>query len=87
MRSPGMNFCPSYLISTGGGRGQADLYRSKGCFRCSHTGFKGRVGVYELLTMNEEIRRLILQRASTAEINKAAVSTGMVTSDRTGSAK
>lgn len=61
------------------GEEKLTLYRPKGCFRCSNTGFKGRVGIYELLTMNEEIRRLVLQRASTAEINKAAVSMGMVT--------
>lgn len=61
------------------GEEKLTLYRPKGCFRCSNTGFKGRIGIYELLTMNEEIRRLVLQRASTAEINKAAVSMGMVT--------
>ena len=61
------------------GEDRLTLYRSKGCFRCSNTGFKGRVGIYELLTMNEEIRRLVLHHASTAEINKAAVSMGMVT--------
>ncbi|MGB3913055.1 MAG: ATPase, T2SS/T4P/T4SS family [Thermacetogeniaceae bacterium] len=72
-----LSIIPDFPLEEGEDR--LTLYRSKGCFRCSHTGFKGRVGVYELLTMNEEIRRLILQRASTAEINKAAVSTGMVT--------
>lgn len=61
------------------GEEKLTLYRSKGCFRCSNTGYKGRVGVYELLLMNEEIRRLILQHASTAEINKAAVAAGMTT--------
>jgi type IV pilus assembly protein PilB len=55
------------------------LYRSKGCFRCSNTGYKGRVGIYELLLVNEEIQRLTLNHASSSEINDAAVAAGMVT--------
>jgi type IV pilus assembly protein PilB len=55
------------------------LYRPKGCFRCSNTGYKGRVGVYELLLVNEEIRRLTLNHASSSEINDAAVASGMIT--------
>ena len=60
------------------GKERLTLYRSKGCFRCSNTGYRGRVGVYELLLVNEDIRRLTLQHASSSEINKAAVAAGMV---------
>jgi type IV pilus assembly protein PilB len=63
----------------GEGEEKLTLYRSKGCFRCSNTGYKGRVGVYELLLVNEEIRRLTLKHASSSEINDAAVASGMVT--------
>mgnify|MGYP000876380906 FL=1 len=63
----------------GEGEEKLTLYRSKGCFRCSNTGYKGRVGVYELLLVNEEIRRLTLNHASSSEINHAAVASGMVT--------
>lgn len=63
----------------GEGEEKLTLYRSKGCFRCSNTGYKGRVGVYELLLVNEEIRRLTLNHASSSEINDAAVASGMVT--------
>lgn len=61
------------------GEEKLTLYRPKGCFRCSNTGYKGRVGVYELLLVNEEIRRLTLKHASSSEINDAAVASGMVT--------
>ncbi len=61
------------------GEEKLTLYRSKGCFRCSSTGYKGRVGVYELLLVNEEIRRLTLKHASSSEINDAAVAAGMTT--------
>ncbi|HHV35935.1 MAG TPA: Flp pilus assembly complex ATPase component TadA [Syntrophomonadaceae bacterium] len=61
------------------GEEKVTLHRAKGCFRCSNTGYKGRVGVYELLLVNEEIKRLTLQHASSSEINDAAVAEGMVT--------
>ncbi|HHV42184.1 MAG TPA: Flp pilus assembly complex ATPase component TadA [Clostridiaceae bacterium] len=59
------------------GEEKLTLYRSKGCFRCSNTGYKGRVGIYELLLVNEEIQRLTLKHASSSEINDAAVAAGM----------
>jgi type IV pilus assembly protein PilB len=61
------------------GEEKLTLYRPKGCFRCSNTGYKGRVGVYELLLVNEEIQRLTLKHASSSEINDAAVVSDMVT--------
>jgi type IV pilus assembly protein PilB len=61
------------------GEAKLTLYRSKGCFRCSNTGYKGRVGVYELLLVNEEIRRLTLDHASGSQIKDAAVDAGMIT--------
>ncbi len=48
-----------------------------GCDRCGHTGYRGRVGIFEVLTMNEEIRALILERASADEIAAVAVKGGM----------
>lgn len=61
------------------GEEQVTLYHPKGCFRCSNTGYKGRVGVYELLMIDEEIQRLALKRASSREIHEAAVAAGMIT--------
>ena len=50
-----------------------------GCVRCGHTGYKGRIGIYELMLVTEQIRRMILERASADEIREAARSEGMRT--------
>lgn len=54
------------------------LYKPKGCMRCSNTGFRGRVGIYELLFVTEPIQRLALAKASAKEITNAALAEGMV---------
>ena len=56
----------------------AAIYRGKGCKDCRHTGYRGRTAVYELLTMNDQVRAAIQERRSAAEIRRAALSTGMV---------
>jgi type IV pilus assembly protein PilB len=53
------------------------LYRKKGCPRCNQTGYKGRVGVYQLMTMSEDLSRLASQHASREEIERAALEAGM----------
>ncbi len=53
------------------------FYRKKGCPRCNQTGYKGRVGVYQLLTMNESIAQLAVARASREEVERAAMDAGM----------
>jgi type IV pilus assembly protein PilB len=55
------------------------FYRGRGCDTCKQTGFKGRMGIYELMRINEEIAELIVRRATVAEIKDAARSAGMVT--------
>jgi len=54
------------------------LFRGEGCEACRKTGYKGRIGVYELFVINEDIRSLILRKASSGEIRRAAVDNGMV---------
>jgi general secretion pathway protein E len=54
-------------------------WHAVGCERCGHTGYHGRVGVYELLETTEKIRSQIHNRASEAEIRDAALATGMKT--------
>ncbi|KPK86537.1 MAG: type II secretion system protein GspE [Deltaproteobacteria bacterium SM23_61] len=54
-------------------------YKGAGCPRCNNTGYKGRVALYEVLPVREEIRELILQGASAGEIKKGAISLGMKT--------
>ena len=57
--------------------GPITLYRPKGCKQCSGQGYRGRMGVLEVLPINDEVRRLVLQHAESQEIHKAAVATGM----------
>ncbi len=58
---------------------QATYLRGKGCEHCSKTGYRGRMGVYEVLDMNSDIRRMILNGKHANEIQHAAVQAGMVT--------
>jgi general secretion pathway protein E/type IV pilus assembly protein PilB len=59
--------------------GDGLIYRSKGCRECRKVGYTGRMGIYELLVANDEIRQMALDRASSWEIRKAAVRAGMRT--------
>jgi type IV pilus assembly protein PilB len=54
------------------------LYRGQGCSRCNGTGYYDRLGVFEVLTMSDEVKRLTIAKASHAEILAAAVATGTV---------
>ncbi|MCM8756974.1 MAG: Flp pilus assembly complex ATPase component TadA, partial [Candidatus Omnitrophica bacterium] len=53
--------------------------RGKGCHRCKGTGFAGRTGLYELMVMNEEIRRLTVRNPSVTALREAARAAGMKT--------
>jgi type IV pilus assembly protein PilB len=55
------------------------LYRKRGCPRCNQSGYKGRIGIYQLMVMNEEISRLAAQHASREELERAALEEGMKT--------
>lgn len=55
------------------------LYRGVGCPRCGQEGYKGRIGVYEVLEMTSALSDLVARRASVDEIRKAAISEGMLT--------
>lgn len=55
------------------------FYRGRGCEHCRGKGYKGRIGVYELLVVNDRIRDLVLQRASAHLLREAAVESGMKT--------
>ena len=60
------------------------LYRPIGCIRCSNTGYRGRIGIYELLFVTDTIQRLTLERRSARDIKEAAMAEGMVTLRRDG---
>lgn len=53
------------------------LYRGRGCEECKFTGFRGRIGVYELMRMNAEIAELVVRRAPLSDIKEAAKANGM----------
>jgi len=55
------------------------LHRGKGCERCAYTGYRGRTGLFELLTVDEHIRRLILEKADSNDIRAVARQNGMRT--------
>ena len=53
------------------------LYRGKGCPTCAYTGYKGRMGIFELFIMTDEARELVLNNSSSTELNKKAKESGM----------
>jgi type IV pilus assembly protein PilB len=55
------------------------LYHAKGCSRCNGTGYKGRLGLYEVMIVSEAIRRLTVERKSADEISRVAAAEGMRT--------
>jgi type IV pilus assembly protein PilB len=55
------------------------MYRGKGCGTCNGTGYKGRVGLYEVMEINDDLRELILIGASSLELKKKAIENGMIT--------
>jgi type IV pilus assembly protein PilB len=61
------------------GLGVVQFYKGKGCHTCSFTGMKGRVAIYEVMPVTEELREMILRNAPTAEIREMALSQGMKT--------
>ncbi len=66
------------------GRGKVTFYRGRGCQTCNFTGMKGRVAIYEILPITEEIRDLILNDAATSEIREMAQRQGMKTLRQAG---
>jgi general secretion pathway protein E len=91
--------CPHCLIDTEPWADEAAAYleelgeplenvrRGGGCNFCANTGYWGRTGVFEVLLLDEDIRRLLLKGASTAEIRAEALRKGMVTMRRDGMIK
>ena len=59
------------------GRFPEDAFEPVGCVSCKSSGFRGRIGVYEVMAVTDELRPLILERASGAAIGEAAMAGGM----------
>ncbi len=60
------------------------FYKGKGCDKCNNTGYHGRVGLYEVLRVDNEIRRAIFDQLSTLEVQEIALKGGMLTLEQTG---
>lgn len=60
------------------------FYHSPGCKECNGLGYKGRIGVYEVFTVNEAIENLIHKQATTTDIRKQAIADGMLTMSQDG---
>ena len=62
-----------------GHREPARFFEGKGCERCSKTGYIGRIGIYELMTFNDDLRKLTIGKADSNQLRKKAVEAGMRT--------
>ncbi len=60
------------------------LWRGKGCINCNNTGYRGRIGLFEVLEMSDEIEELVLNSATVSEINEKAVEQKMLTIEQDG---
>jgi type II secretory ATPase GspE/PulE/Tfp pilus assembly ATPase PilB-like protein len=63
---------------------QVKPYRSVGCAQCLNSGYKGRTGLFEVMLMDDDIRRLFLHEAPADQIREAAIANGMRTLRRDG---
>ena len=78
---------PKALVDAGFTQEEAEKVIPKkgtGCDRCNNTGYKGRVGLYEVMEISEELRELILVGASALELRRKAIDEGMITLRRSG---
>ena len=64
--------------------GKLKTYKGKGCSTCNNTGYKGRIGLYEVMEVSDDIRELILIGASALELRKKAIDDGMITLRESG---
>jgi type IV pilus assembly protein PilB len=78
---------PAALMNIGFSEAEAStlqLFRGRGCDRCSNTGYKGRTGLYEVMAIGEEVRELILSGASAYELRQKALQQGMISLRHSG---
>ncbi|HXF42909.1 MAG TPA: type IV-A pilus assembly ATPase PilB [Pyrinomonadaceae bacterium] len=63
------------------------IYKGRGCDNCMNTGYRGRVGLYEVMEINDDLRELIIIGASAIELRRKAIETGMITLRESGLCK
>jgi type IV pilus assembly protein PilB len=69
---------PEVQLNTSG-KGKVTIYKGKGCENCAGTGYRGRIGLYEVMEVTDAIRQLILDRAPAKEIKAQSMKQGMLT--------
>jgi len=82
-----LQITPQALIDAGYTKDEAErvqIQHGRGCTTCNNTGYKGRVGLYEVMEINDELRELILVGASALELKKKALEQGMITLRKSG---
>jgi type IV pilus assembly protein PilB len=67
--------------------GAIPFYKSVGCDQCNHTGYRGRIGIYEVMRVTDKLRRVIAARAPEDQIRDAAIAGGMISLGEDGLAK
>ncbi|MGI6040513.1 MAG: GspE/PulE family protein [Eubacteriales bacterium] len=72
-----LNILPDFPLNPN--EQEVTIYEAVGCIHCNNTGYSGRTGIFELFTVTEEIRRLIVRGSSVNDIEKAALANGMTT--------
>ncbi len=75
------------LLNIGFSPEEADCvkaYTGRGCDKCGHTGYKGRIGLYEVMPMTDTIRQLILEGCTVLDLKKIAIDEGMITLRQSG---
>src|SRR3989339_421355 len=75
----------SKILKAVNGKEKLTLWRGKGCPKCGNVGYRGRLGIFELLYMTEEISRLVLENAPSSKIHDTSVKLGMLTLLQDGS--
>jgi len=65
------------LLGIHEGKGPLTFYRGKGCQYCRDSGYRGRVGIFEFLTISDRLRELVLPKGAAAELKRAALGEGM----------
>ena len=78
---------PEALVEVGFSKEESQsikIYKGKGCSTCNNTGYKGRVGLYEVMEITDDLRELIIIGASAMELRRKAIDLGMVTLRESG---
>ena len=82
-----VDLAPQALLNLGYKKeeiGTFQVYKGRGCDKCNNTGYKGRVGLIEVMVISDEIRELILSGGTAIDIKKAAAESGMISLRRSG---